>query len=211
MIRITYAILTHNEGRCIQNLLQQIKKHKAMMDSIIVVDDYSDDSVTKAILKEWEYNGDISLYYRKLEGDFAAQKNFLLSKCPKDTDWVVNVDADELLSDELIKNIRVVLEENDSIEAYWVPRDNRVTGITPEHIAKWGWDVDPIGRINYPDYQMRLFKYEPERIKWVNKVHEKLNGYKTYAALPVNSSFDIIHTKNIKKQEQQNNFYSTLG
>lgn len=211
MIKITYAILTHNEGRCIQDLLRQIKKHKDPYDEIVVVDDYSDDDVTRAILKEWDYENDISLYYRKLNGDFAAQKNYLISRCSKDTHWIVNIDADELLNENLIKNIKTILIENDQIEAYWVPRENKVTGITQEHINAWRWELDSKNRINYPDYQMRIFKYAPDRIKWENKVHEKLTGYKTFAAIPTDAGLDIIHIKDIKKQEQQNNFYNTLG
>ena len=182
-----------------------------MTDRIVVVDDYSTDQTTRSILQEWDHNGDIDLYYRKLDGDFAAQKNYLISKCSSDTHWIVNVDADELLSEDLIKNIRTILSENDNIEAYWVPRENYVTGITKEHIDAWRWELDSKHRINYPDYQMRIFKYAPDRIKWVNKVHEKLTGYKTYAALPTDTSLYIEHTKDIKKQEQQNNFYNTLG
>lgn len=210
-IKISYAILTHNEGRCIQDLLKQIKEYKDLEDEIIVVDDYSTDDTTKAILREWDHSGDITLYYRSLDGDFSAQKNYLISRCSADTNWIVNVDADELLSDSLIKNIKTILQENEHIESYWVPRENKVNGITQEHVKLWGWELDSKNRINYPDYQMRVFKYDPARIKWVNKVHEKLTGYKTFAAIPANAGLDLIHIKDIKKQEQQNNFYNTLG
>jgi hypothetical protein len=52
-----------------------------------------------------------------------------------------------------------------------------------------------------------------KRIQWVNKVHEKLEGYKSIAALSGNDTLGnlfLYHIKNIEKQEKQNNYYSTL-
>jgi hypothetical protein len=47
-------------------------------------------------------------------------------------------------------------------------------------------------------------------IKWKNKVHERLDGFKTYSTLPAQDEFCLLHPKTIKKQEKQNNFYNTL-
>jgi len=47
-------------------------------------------------------------------------------------------------------------------------------------------------------------------IKWKNKVHEVLTGYNTESHLPANSEFCIHHLKDIKRQEQQNEFYNTI-
>jgi hypothetical protein len=91
-----------------------------------------------------------------------------------------------------------------------VPRENYVTGLTLEHIQKWGWRVDIQNRVNYPDYQGRIYKNSPDRIKWQNKVHEVLTGYKQYATLPEVPALSINHTKTIEKQEKQNNYYNTL-
>ena len=90
-----------------------------------------------------------------------------------------------------------------------VPRVNTVEGLTQEHINKWGWKVDNKGWVNYPDYQWRIWKNKPE-IKWVNKVHEKLDGFKTYTTLPSQEELSIYHPKDIKRQEKQNNYYDTL-
>ena len=74
---------------------------------------------------------------------------------------------------------------------------------------KWGWNIDVNGFVNFPDYQWRIYKNKPE-IKWVNKVHEKLTGYKQYAALPPEVDFCLEHHKTIARQEKQNAFYDTL-
>jgi hypothetical protein len=92
---------------------------------------------------------------------------------------------------------------------YLVPRVNTVKGITKEHIQKWNWHVDEYNRINWPDYQWRIWKNKPE-IKWVNKVHERLEGFKTYAGLPAEEFLSLYHSKTIDRQEKQNNYYETL-
>ena len=77
MPNISYAIMTHNEGECIEKLLSFIIENKQDHDEIVVVDDYSTDPVTKAILEEHEAMHHIKLFKRELNKDFAAQKNFL--------------------------------------------------------------------------------------------------------------------------------------
>jgi len=56
---------------------------------------------------------------------------------------------------------------------------------------------------------VRIWKNKPE-IKWVNKVHEILNGHKTYAAIPQQEELALYHPKDIKRQEKQNKYYDTL-
>ena len=114
-----------------------------------------------------------------------------------------------MLGDVLINNIPNIIESNPYNDVYLVPRVNTVKGLTQEHIQKWGWNVNEKGWINWPDYQWRILKNIPE-IKWVNKVHEKLEGFKTYANLPPMKDLALYHPKEIKRQEQQNEYYSTL-
>jgi len=109
----------------------------------------------------------------------------------------------------LIDNLQEILEGNSDLEVLLVPRVNTVEGLTQEHIQKWRWNVDEKGRVNWPDYQWRIWKNIPE-IKWINKVHERLNGFKTYASLPDNESYSLYHPKTIERQEKQNAYYSTL-
>ena len=47
-------------------------------------------------------------------------------------------------------------------------------------------------------------------IAWVNKVHERLSGFKTYTTIPDIEYFALYHPKTIEKQEKQNNFYNTI-
>lgn len=64
----------------------------------------------------------------------------------------------------------------------------------------------------FPDYQWRIYKNNPY-IKWKNKVHEVLEGYKTFAAIPsdiMQGAMMLMHPKSIEKQEKQNNYYNSL-
>ena len=82
--------------------------------------------------------------------------------------------------------------------------------LTQEHIDKWGWKVQNIdGKdlINFPDWQHRIFKNNGT-IKWKNKVHEVLEGYKTLSYIP--AELFLWHHKDIKRQEKQNAYYDTL-
>jgi hypothetical protein len=96
---------------------------------------------------------------------------------------------------------------NPEMDIFLVPRVNTVEGLTPEHIANWGWNVTDTGWVNWPDYQSRICKNTPE-IRWVNKVHEKLVGAMVTTAIP--PGYNLIHPKDIIRQEKQNAYYNTI-
>jgi hypothetical protein len=125
-------------------------------------------------------------------------------------DYIFNIDADEMPSVELILNIHEIIELNPKAKVYAVPRVNRVQGITEEDIKRWGWRVDNRDRINWPDYQTRLYKNDHD-IYWVNKVHERINIWQDSWPLPIdNEDYAIYHDKNIDRQRKQNDFYNNI-
>ena len=142
-----------------------------------------------------------------LNGDFASFKNNLKDNCSGD--YIFQIDADEYPDEYLMNMIESVIKMNDKVDVFWVPRINKVNGLTKEHIERWRWNIDDKNRVNFPDYQCRSFK-NVKRIKWKNKVHEILTGHKSQSQLPANDEFCLIHVKDIKRQEKQNAFYSQL-
>ena len=206
-MKISYAVLTHNEGEYIEQILKFLSDNKGLDDEIVVVDDYSSDPLSKGILEEYQDMGLIKLFKRELNNDFAKQKNYLTSLCTGD--YIFQIDADELPSTFLMHNLSTILESNPGLEVYLVPRINTVEGLTPEHIAKWNWNVNEQGWINFPDYQWRIYKNDP-KIKWINKVHEKLEGFSTYNGFPPDAEYCLRHFKTIDRQEKQNEFYDTI-
>ena len=109
-----------------------------------------------------------------------------------------------------MNTVEHVIKMNDSVDVFWVPRINKVNGLTEEHIQKWGWRVNDKGWVNWPDFQWRIWKNHP-KIKWVNKVHEVLEGFKKYALLPQQEELSLYHPKDILRQVKQNDYYDSLG
>ena len=129
---ISYAILTHNQGSKLQQLLKNLTDHIDIEDQIVIVDDYSDDPQTIAVLKK--YVKLVHIRYRQLNNNFSSQKNFLFDLCKGD--YIFNLDADQNINPQLIKDIKAVLRQNSQIQLYYVPRINIVQGITQQHIHK---------------------------------------------------------------------------
>ena len=63
--------------------------------------------------------------------------------------------------------------------------------------------------INWSDNQWRIYK-NSDHITWINKVHERLDGFKVYTNLPLLEEYSLNHTKTIEKQIKQNQLYSTI-
>jgi len=207
-MKLSYSILTHNEGDSLLKLIEFIVKHKDEEDEIVILDDYSDDENTKQILDTMCSIHNIKFDQRSLNKNYAEQKNYLTRMC--EGSYIVNIDADEIPSKWLIKNIKGVLEANPSIDLYWVPRVNTVDGLTQEHIDKWRWQVNEQGWVNFPDYQGRIWRNR-SNIRWKNPVHEVLEGYQEHTYLPAEEEFCFYHPKTIERQEKQNLFYEGIN
>jgi glycosyltransferase involved in cell wall biosynthesis len=209
-MKISYAIPVCNEWEEIEYLLKYLTKHKREQDEIVVQCDQGNTTPeVYRVLQELTERG--SVVYKLIEfplnNNFAAFKNNLKNNCSGD--YIFQIDADEYPEEYLMNTIGWFIENNPDTDIFWVPRINKVNGLTQAHIDKWGWNVCPKGRVNFPDYQCRILKNIPD-IKWKNKVHEVLTGHKTESHIPANSEFCIHHIKNIERQEKQNNFYSTI-
>jgi hypothetical protein len=208
-MKISYAVTVCNEFVEIQRLVTQLLKTKRPQDNIVVLyDEANGDPEIENYLRSHSINREFAWHKGKFAGDFAAWKNQLKSLCTGD--YVVFLDADEMVTDYFMRILPDALSINVQPDMIRVPRINRVNGITEEHVAKWGWRVDVHNRINYPDYQTRICKNIPE-ITWTGRVHETLTGFQFEANLPADiEDFALIHVKDIAKQELQNNFYETL-
>jgi glycosyltransferase involved in cell wall biosynthesis len=208
-MKISYAIPVCNEWKEIKYLMDYLFEHKREQDEIVVQCDKGNTTQeVYGVLKHYsEFNMPYKLVEFPLNGNFAAFKNNLKDNCSGD--YIFQIDADEYPEEYLMKHVDWVIENNPKTDIFWVPRVNTVKGLTQEHINKWRWNVDHEGRVNFPDYQCRIFK-NIKRIKWKNKVHEVLTGYKTESQLPANEEFCIYHPKSIERQEKQNKLYQTL-
>ena len=210
-MKISYAVPVCNELLEVQRLLDFLIKVKRDEDEIVVLFDSQNGTknVEEFLRAKSVDNPQFTWYSNPLNKDFAQQKNYLTKMCTGD--WVFLIDADEYPDEYLCQSLASMLEDNPEVEAYWLSRINTVKGLTREHVSKWGWNVDSRGWVNFPDRQLRIYKNEPDRIKWTRPVHEQLVGYKKYASLPDNEEYCLHHPKDIGRQEKQNNFYEKLG
>jgi glycosyltransferase involved in cell wall biosynthesis len=138
---ISAVIISYNEqdfiGRCLSSL-------EGIADEIIVVDSFSTDS-TEEICKK--YN--VKFIKHEFEGYF-EQKNYALSFAGYQ--YVLSLDADEALSEELKKSI-LGIKGKFEYDGYLFNRRNNYCGRWINH-SRW-----------YPDKQLRLF--DPTKGKWI--------------------------------------------
>jgi hypothetical protein len=205
-MRISYGLTVCNEHEELQNLIEYLVKRIDGEDEIVVV--YDQNRVTPEVLKVVEdYKEEATAYPFDFQQNFLDNKNFMNSKCTGD--YIFQIDADEIPESFLVENLKAILEDN-PVDLLITPRKNLVEGLTPEHIQKWGWNVNEQGWVNWPDAQKRVYKNTSE-IKWSgHQVHGMVEGYKTFATLPFTEEWSIIHNKTIDRQENQNERYTKI-
>ena len=146
---LSVGILTFNSEKHIREVLESVRD---IADQIVVLDSGSEDR-TLEIVKDFG----AEVYYRPFD-NFVNQKNHLLGLCRGD--WVLFLDDDEVVSEELSKGIKESVSGNSDFSGY---RVNRITN----YLGRWirhAWN---------PDYQLRLAK--KESCRWVgDMVHESL-------------------------------------
>jgi len=208
-MKISYAITVKDELIELDRLLFRLQKYKKDTDEIVIVYDGINGSIqVEQYLKAQTVSSSPFRWHSfEFKNNFSELKNYITQLCTGD--YIFQIDADEFPNEYLVSVLPTILELNPETEVYLTPRVNTVEGLTEQHIQKWGWRVDENGWINFPDYQWRIWKNKPE-IKWINKVHERLEGFKTYVALPPQEEFSLYHPKDIERQEKQNNYYNTL-
>ena len=206
-MKISFAITVCNELEEIKRLVPFLLKYKRVEDEIVIL--YDEKNGNPEIL-------DFLLPYNILpnvqtwrgfgfEGNFGEWKNKLNDYC--EGDYIYQLDADEMISVNMVQNLHEILSLNKNIDLIFVPRINTVKGLTTEHINKWGWFVNEKGWVNFPDTQGRIYR---KGMSWYGKVHERIIGGQRFSSLPTDEVYCILHHKTIERQEKQNNFYSTL-
>ena len=210
-MKISYAIPVCNEHVELKRLLYFLIKNIGEEDEIVVQCDQGNTTpevyeVLDQIPELWNPEL-LKVIEFPLNGHFSNFKNNLKEHCTGD--WIFQIDADELPHESLIVNLKALLEVNTTTEMLLVPRVNTVEGLTQEHINQWRWNVNEKGWVNWPDYQTRIIQNGPQ-IKWQGKVHEQIIGISTKGVLPMEEEWSLYHSKNIIKQEIQNNFYDSL-
>jgi len=205
-MKISYAITVCNELEEVKRLINFLLSHKRTEDEIVILYDLNGSKEVYDYIDEVDKIVNIFVAKDNFTGHFADWKNKLTLLCKGD--YIFQIDADEIPHINLIQNLPAMLSTND-VDMVRVPRVNTVEGLTQKHIQKWGWNVNEKGWVNWADWQMRIYKNAPH-IRWKNKVHEVLDGFKIHGMLPPEEEWALYHPKTIERQEKQNNYYNTL-
>jgi len=148
MTKISGVIITFNEEKFIENCIKSIID---VVDEIVVIDSFSIDKTKEICLK---YG--VRFIENPFEG-FTTQKNFANDQARYD--YVLSLDADEELSQELKQSI-LKAKENLNYDGYSFNRLNNYCGKWIKHS---GW---------YPDSKIRLFNRNKAKWKGENNLHE---------------------------------------
>ena len=144
-MKIAVCCIIKNEKIHIERLLKNVKD---IAEEIIIVDSFSTDDSIKILEK---YN--CKVYQRRFD-NFSSQKNYCLSKVSNNCEWVLFLDADEILTNELKKEILLI--ENEKYDAYEIKR-------------KFYWKNKWVKRGYYPKWFLRigkknLLKYDNQEV-----------------------------------------------
>lgn len=112
MNKLSVFILTFNEERLIEKCLKKL----TWVDDIVIVDSGSTDS-TLEICKKYNAN----IFHRDFDG-FGAQKQFAINQTKND--WVLSLDADEILTNELVEELQKTLTQELLFSGYYLKRKN---------------------------------------------------------------------------------------
>ena len=171
MAKISACIISYNEEKKIEGCLKSLE---GVVDEIIVVDSLSTDRTIEISKKYTD-----KIFDQKFLGHI-EQKNIAISKASHD--WVLSLDCDEQLTDELKKSILNVKNNLENADAYKVARRTF-------YVYRW------LNHCWYPDHKIRLFNKNTAHWAGTNPHdHIELSGNKviTLKGDLLHYSFDSI-------------------
>ena len=159
-MKISAALITFNEAHHIERCLQQLQ----WCDEIIVIDSGSTDNTVEICKKN-----NANVVYNSFEHGFGPQKNLAISHCKND--WILSIDADEVLSDQLVEEIKNLKEgQFQSYQAFSLIRTHVFLG----RVFTYG-------------------KHSKERItRLFHKNHGKFNDVKIHESLQINGKIGTL-------------------
>lgn len=153
--KISVYVIAYNEADKISAALKSV----SWADEIILADSWSTDGTT-----EIAQSMGAKVVHIEFKG-YGPLRNEAIKACTGE--WIFSLDADERCTEEVAKEIREVINTQDSADVYFVPRKNYFMGRWIKHS---GW---------YPNFrQPQLFR----------------NGTMTYDQLPVHEGY-VLATK----------------
>lgn len=183
MTVISGYVITLNEEKHIRRCLESL----SWCDEIIVVDSYSDDK-TVEIAKEYTDK----VFFEEERSDFDSIRDKAIEE--SSGDWVIQIDADEEIPEELAQKIQEIISE-DSADVIRAPRKNLKFG-------KWIKEKD-----SWPDYIYCAYKKELTKV--TGEIHDFLEFENSarIEALPAEEKYAVRHDT----IEDLSQYYSKLN
>jgi len=184
MNRLSICVITLNEAHDLPRLLKSVE---GLGEEIVVVDSGSTDQTVeiaramgaRVLARAWT--------------NYADQKNFAASHAEQD--WILLLDADEEVSEDLRKSILEWKTKEPKFSVYEMPRLAWFLGAWIHH-SRW-----------YPDWQRRL--YDRRKARFLGAIHESLDFDGTIGRM----RGDLLHytVRSLEEQQQKSAEYSTLA
>jgi len=149
-VSIGCCIITYNEEKNIENTLKAL----SFCDEIVIVDSFSKDSTIDIAKKYTD-----KIYTQEWLG-YGKQKNFAISKMS--TDWILSIDADEIVTKQLAQEIPSAINKQDA-EAFLI----NIQLVFMGKALRFGG--------TYPDYHLRLFKKGLFQFR-EDSIHERIDS-----------------------------------
>src|SRR5271163_4680364 len=146
-VRISVPIVAFNEAANLRRTLESV----AWADEVVVLDSGSIDE-TVAIAREFNAR----VFVEPWRG-YGPGVNSSIDKCTGD--WILTVDADEVITPEVRTEVQTLLASTPKYEAYWIPRLNLILGRWMRHGG------------TYPDPKLRLFRRDTARLREDTEPH----------------------------------------
>ncbi len=184
---ISVYIIAYNEADKIKDALESV----SWADEVVVADSFSTDDTARiardhgARVIQIPFNG------------FGRLRNEAMAACTHD--WIFSLDADERCTPAAEKEIRDILSNPDSLDAYYVPRRNYFMGRRIRHSGF------------YPDFrQPQLFRKNTLRFL-PDPVHERYEVISDKPCGYLRSDIFQIPFGNLEEVLRKADRYSTLG
>ncbi|MDD4149951.1 MAG: glycosyltransferase family 2 protein [Bacteroidales bacterium] len=174
MKNLSVVIITKNEAKNIAKCLLSVKD---ISSDIILIDSGSNDD-TELICKEFPVK-----FIQNTFLDYSSQKNY--GNQFAKNNYILSIDADEILSKELLQSINEICFNNNDNKAYTFNRLNHHCG---KPIKYGGW---------YPDKKLRI--WNKQFGQWQGEIHEKI-VFKENPQL-THLSGDLLHFTYNSKEE----------
>lgn len=193
-MNISAVVLTKNE----ENNIERCLRSTLFCNEIVIIDDFSDDKTINIIEKTLSNHKDHKIFKKRLRSDFAEQRNFGMKKAKND--WILFIDADEEVTDELKKEINsLVTNKNkiDNYEAFFIRRRD------------FFWNKELFyGEVKHVRQIGLVRLVHKDSGKWLGNVHEVFFTSKKTGQLK--EFINHYPHKTLKEFIQKINLYSTL-